>query len=55
MGRGGEGREGREGANLEEVLDPLWVVAVALTADPLHLLHLSRLAGGLQVTTAYKT
>ena len=35
--------------HLEEVLDPLWVVAVALPADPLHLLDLARLAGGLDV------
>lgn len=35
--------------HLEEVLDPLWVVAVALPADPLHLLDLARLAGSLDV------
>ena len=34
---------------LEEVLDPLGVVAIALAANPLHLLDLSRLAGGLDV------
>ena len=34
---------------LEEVFDPLWVVAIALSANPLHLLDLSRLASGLDV------
>ena len=35
--------------NLEEVLDTLGVVAVALAADALHLLDLARLAGRLDV------
>lgn len=34
---------------LEEVLDALRVVAVALSADPLHLFDLARLAGSLDV------
>ena len=34
---------------LEEVLDTLWVVAVALAADALHLLDLARLARRLDV------
>ena len=34
---------------LEEVLDALGIVAVALTADPLHLLDLARLARRLDV------
>lgn len=34
---------------LEEVLDALWVIAVALSADPLHLFDLARLAGSLDV------
>lgn len=34
---------------LEEVLDSFGVVAVALSADPLHLFDLSRLAGSLDV------
>ena len=33
--------------NLEEVLHSLWVVAVALSADSLHLLHLTGLTGSL--------
>jgi hypothetical protein len=37
------------GAYLEEVLDALWVVAVALPTDPLHLFDLARLAGRLDV------
>lgn len=36
-------------ADLEEVLDPLRVVAVALTTDPLHLLDLACLAGSLDI------
>ena len=35
--------------HLEEVLDALWVVAVALAADALHLFDLARLAGRLDV------
>lgn len=34
---------------LEEILDALWVVAVALSADSLHLFDLARLAGSLYV------
>lgn len=34
---------------LEEVLDTLGVVAVALSTDPLHLFDLARLASGLDV------
>lgn len=34
---------------LEEVLNPLGVVAVALPADPLHFLDLTRFARGLDV------
>ena len=33
---------------LEEVLDSLWVIAVALSADSLHFLHLTSLAGSLR-------
>lgn len=33
---------------LEEILDSLWVIAVALSADSLHLLHLTSLAGSLR-------
>ena len=36
-------------AYLEEVLDALGVVAVALATDPLHLLDLARLSGRLDV------
>ncbi len=46
-GRGGKVEEGREGegsTNLEEVLHSLWIIAVALSTDPLHLLHLTGLA-----------
>ena len=34
--------------NLEEVFDSLWVIAVALSADSLHLLHLTSLTGSLR-------
>lgn len=34
---------------LQEVLHTLWVVAVALSTDPLHLFDLARLAGCLDV------
>lgn len=34
---------------LEEVLDTLRIVAVALSADPFHLFDLARLAGSLDV------
>lgn len=34
---------------LEEVFNPLSIVAVALPADPLHLFDLARFAGGLDV------
>lgn len=37
------------GLYLKEVLDALRVVAVALSADPLHLFDLAGLAGGLDV------
>ena len=37
------------GSYLEEVLDALWVIAVALPTDPLHLFDLARLAGRLDV------
>ena len=45
--RPGSGRG--EAAHLEEVLDALRVVAVALATDPLHLLDLARLARRLDV------
>ena len=52
--RGGEGGKDRGGVHapapyLEEVLDSLWVVAVALPTDPLYFLDLARLAGRLDV------
>ena len=34
---------------LEEIFDSLWVIAVALTADALHLFDLAGLAGSLDV------
>ena len=40
---------------LEEVLDSLWVIAVALSADSLHLLHLTGLAGSLRKNTTIST
>ena len=33
--------------HLEEVLDSLWIIAVALSADSLHLLHLASLTSSL--------
>ena len=33
--------------HLEEVLDSLWVIAVAFSADSLHFLHLTSLTGSL--------
>lgn len=35
---------------LEEVLDPLWVIAGALSTDSLYLLHLPSLTSSLQHT-----
>lgn len=35
--------------DLEEVLDALWVITVALSADSLHLFDLTRLASSLNV------
>ena len=40
---------GRWWTDFEEVLDSLGVVAVALTTDSLHLLHLTCLTGRLEV------
>lgn len=48
--RGQEKKEkSNKPTNLEEVLDTLGVVAVALTTDALHFLDLSSLAGSLNV------
>lgn len=41
--------KGREVLYLKEVLDTLWVVAVALSTDPFNLFDLARLAGSLNV------
>lgn len=38
---------------LQEVLDTFWVVAVALTANSLHFLDLSRFTSGLDVLEVY--
>jgi hypothetical protein len=39
---------------LEEVLDSLRVIAVALSADSLYLLHLTSLAGSLRKTQQHQ-
>lgn len=38
---------------LQEVLDTLWVIAVALTTNSLHFLDLSRFTGSLDVLKMY--
>lgn len=38
---------------LQEVLDTLWVIAVALTTNSLHFLDLSRFTGSLDVLEMY--
>lgn len=38
---------------LEEVFDSLWIVAVALPTDPLHLFNLARLTSSLDVLKMY--
>lgn len=38
---------------LQEVLDMLWVIAVALTTNSLHFLDLSRFTGSLDVLKMY--